>query len=101
MAWERRQRGGLYYTRSLRADGRVVREYVGRGPAAEEAAFQDAAGQTERQSRREELRAEKKAVQELRGSLLTLTRQLDGLTSHVLEAVGFHRHRGEWRKQRT
>jgi hypothetical protein len=27
--WERRERGGLYYTRSRRKDGWVVREYFG------------------------------------------------------------------------
>jgi hypothetical protein len=29
--WERRERGSLYYTRSRRKDGRVVREYFGGG----------------------------------------------------------------------
>jgi hypothetical protein len=40
--WERRQRGGHYYTRSHKVYGRVVREYVGTGPLAKLAAETDA-----------------------------------------------------------
>ncbi len=41
MAWESRERGGLYYTRSRREWGRVVRTYYGTGPIADQAAAQD------------------------------------------------------------
>jgi hypothetical protein len=40
--WERRERGELYYTRSRKVAGRVVREYVGTGPLAKLAAETDA-----------------------------------------------------------
>jgi hypothetical protein len=43
LAWEKRKRGGRYYTRSRRSpeDGRVLREYVGSGPLAKIVAEED------------------------------------------------------------
>src|SRR5829696_2006524 len=40
--WEKRERGDLYYTRSCKVSGRVVREYVGGGALGELAALMDA-----------------------------------------------------------
>lgn len=34
MGWERRQRGGRYYYRSVRRDGRPRKVYLGKGKAA-------------------------------------------------------------------
>ena len=39
--WERRERGGLYYTRSRKEAGRMVREYIGGGVLGEVAALHD------------------------------------------------------------
>lgn len=39
--WERRERGGLYYTRSKKVNGEVVRKYVGGGVLGELASQMD------------------------------------------------------------
>lgn len=48
--WERRERGGLYYTRSRREDGRVVREYIGGSVLGEIVALEE---ECERRQREE------------------------------------------------
>ena len=54
MGWEERNRGGRYYTRSRRVEGRVIREYIGGGLAGEIAAEADRIERERREA--EELR---------------------------------------------
>jgi len=101
MGWERRQRGGRYYTRSKRIGGRVVREYVGGGRVGALAVALDA---------EERARAQEKARvwREFRGELEraeTLTDQFaqaaDWLARGGLVLAGYRQHhRGEWRRRR-
>ena len=85
MAWER----GYYY-RVRRENGRVVREYVGRGRVAELMAKLDA---LDREKEREERR--------LDADLEALIETTDLLARAALVAAGYHQHkRGEWRKRR-
>jgi hypothetical protein len=99
MAWETRKRGGSYYTRSRRVNGRVVREYVGGGALGEIAAMLDEEERTECADRREALKAEHsqaRIVADLIADLDALTRQA---VAGVLHADGFHRHHGQWRRE--
>ena len=101
MAWETRNGRGRYYTRSRRVDGRVVREYIGCGPAAKLAAMYDEMKRAERDAEREAWCARK---QELERIERLLARSWEGCweqASHALTDAGFYRHhRGEWRKRR-
>lgn len=99
--WESRERGGRYYTRSRKVDGRVVREYVGGGVLGEIAALED----TYERRRREEEAAAWKEEREQMEALDGLTEELyeaaEILAKAALVASGYHQHkRGEWRKRR-
>ena len=101
MGWESRERGGLYYTRSRKENGRVVREYVGGGVLGELAASLD----TDRRCRRQEEEASRRAERERLDALLAPLEELceaaELVARAALIAAGYHRHnRGEWRKQR-
>jgi hypothetical protein len=99
--WERRERGGLYYTRSRKEGGRVVREYVGGGILGELAARMDA---EERQRREEEAVAwkeERERIRKLEGPIEELSESTNLLVRAVLLASGYRQHnRGEWRLRR-
>jgi hypothetical protein len=101
MAWEMRGVNGPYYTRSVRREGRVVREYLGSGLAAELlSVVQKEQREMQAIERRVEQReqAESAAIEAMLGNL---SAGLDAFTRAVLEAVGYHRpQRGRWRKRR-
>jgi hypothetical protein len=99
--WERRKRGGLYYTRSRKVDGRVVREYVGGGVLGEIAARMDA---DERRLREVEAALwikEREGMETLDGLTEELYEAVEVLAQAALVAAGYRQHkRGEWRKRR-
>lgn len=97
MGWDK----GRYYTRSRKVNGRVVREYIGRGEVAELAAQSDAINHADREARREARRAEKAKLDALDASVQELDELANLLARAALLAAGYRQHnRGEWRRRR-
>lgn len=101
MGWERRARGGWYYTRSKRKNGRVVREYFGCGGTAQLLAMLDEADREERSVERAEREQERAVPLATEEALSALGAELDGLVRATLIAAGYHEHRGQWRRSRS
>jgi len=104
VAWERRKRGGRYYTRSRREKGHVVREYVGTGPFAEIVAASDRTRremeEAEREQEGDRQRREMERLEALAAPILELSEAAEILIRAHLMACGYHRHKGEWRRAR-
>jgi hypothetical protein len=99
--WEKRERGGLYYTRSRKEGGRVVREYIGGDVLGEIAALED---EYERRQREEEAafwKEERERLEDLMAPIDELCEAAEVLARAALVAAGYRRHnRGQWRKRR-
>ena len=102
MAWEIRQRGGRYYTRSIRQGGRVRREYIGTGETAELIAAIDNRDRQARLTARAAERAERERIRQADMALADLDALTETLARLALVAAGYHRHhRGDWRRRRA
>jgi hypothetical protein len=105
----------LYYYKSTRIKGKVVNTLIATGEAAEYYALasrhlqglkSDAAAEVREErrierERRSELRAWRAECDEAEQSVVELTGWSEGLASAALEASGYRRRRGEWRKPRA
>ncbi len=99
--WESRERGGLYYTRSRKVRGQVVREYVGTGPHAELAAQYDALDRLRREEEARVWREERERLEALDRETRELNDLAELLAHAALLAAGYRQHeRGEWRRPR-
>ena len=99
--WESRERGGLYYTRSRKVDGRVAREYVGGGVLGELAARMDAEERRRRQEAASAWREERKSLEALDAPVEELYGVAEIFSRAVLVAAGYRQHnRGVWRMRR-
>ncbi len=96
-----KERGGPYYTRSKKVDGRVVREYLGGGTLGLLAAQADAEARHVREKEAVRWRAEKEDLEALDAPVEELSEAAETLARAVLLASGYRQHkRGEWRKRR-
>lgn len=101
MAWETRQRGGRYYTRSSRQGGQVVREYIGGGRVGQLYAEMDAIARQERQAKADAWRRESEHMEARNATIADYCRDVDELVRAALVAAGYRQHnRGEWRRTR-
>src|SRR3989442_509364 len=101
MGWERRQRGGKYYYRSVRVNGAPRKLYVGKGRAAEACAASLADRRQQRQAERDEVQAEMAQMASADATLEDSVGMTDLLMKAVLLSAGYHEHRGQWRKRRA
>ena len=100
MGWERRTRGGLYYTRSRKVRGRVVREYIGGGLLGAVAALSDAERRTQLEAQAEAWSAERAYLEAADAALHVLSDTSEAMSRGSLILAGYYRHhRGEWRKR--
>jgi hypothetical protein len=96
MPWQ-----GPYYYRSRKECGRVVREYVGRGPVADLAAQLDSFKRKQRETERAAWRAKRAELAAFDADIQVLSERADLAARAALLAAGYHVHqRGEWRKRR-
>ena len=101
MGWEKRDRGGLYYTRSRKVGGRVVREYVGSGILGHLAGLQDAQERRRREQEAALWNEERGKLQALVAPVEQLCEAAEILYRAALLAAGYRRHqRGQWRRKR-
>jgi hypothetical protein len=96
MAWETRGNQRYYY-RARKVNGRVIKEYVGTGAAAEAAAAEDEARRIAR-AKRKSVSIEGDPLTSLMDSYLEFS---DIFFNGSLVASGYYRHHGgEWRRRR-
>jgi hypothetical protein len=97
MGWDK----GRYYTRSRKVNGRVTREYIGTGKAAELSAELDALDRQWRETEQAARRAERAELDALEAPIQQMYQQTELLAHAALVAAGFRQHkRGEWRRRR-
>jgi hypothetical protein len=101
MAWEKRGGAHLYYTRSTRYEGRVLRQYVGGGDVGEAAAAADRERRAARDAEREARRSTISRLAEVDRQVAVLCEAAETATRACLLLGGYLRHdRGQWRRKR-
>jgi hypothetical protein len=99
MAWERRG-NNIYYYRKKREAGRVISKYVGKGVMAREIASMDLAERKERYDRIRAMRQQEEEFGLFDNQVTQVSLLVDQMVGGFLIIVGFHKHKGQWRRRR-
>lgn len=89
--------GNIYYYRKRREGAKVVSEYVGSG---EVAYIADHMAKREREEKREARQALTATDSQADSLLDSFSREVDTITDSYLGLLGYHRHKGQWRRGR-
>jgi hypothetical protein len=100
MAWETRERGTSYYTRSKWVDGQVVREYIGTGLLGEIVASDDELKRLQKEEAIAYWKEELGGLERDAAFLKELEEAAEILTRAHLIAAGCHHRKSEWRRER-
>jgi hypothetical protein len=101
MAWSQRKQN-VYYYKSRRIGRHVVKDYIGRGPAAELVAQADAINRDERRQRAAAAAASQRQYVDLDLGLKRFHDESNWLIRAALVAAGHYQHaRGKWRRRPT
>ncbi len=100
MSYETR-RGRKYYFGAHRAGCRVVKQYLGRGPAAKQAAAEVAQRNLDRLDQRRRELAWDNQLSILLDGLEQFWTASERALRIALLAHNYHRRRGEWRRRRA
>ncbi|MFH1698776.1 MAG: hypothetical protein ABH882_06940 [Candidatus Omnitrophota bacterium] len=99
MAWEARG-NNIYYYRKKRIARRVISEYVGRGEMAREIALMDLAERKERYNRIMIIRQQREEFGLFDNQVVRVNLFVSKMVVAFLIITGFHKHKGQWRRQR-
>ena len=99
MSWERYGTWKYYYS-ARKVDGRVRKEYLGRGPVAALASRLEDEARTRRRVETESLVHERARLAEPDAAVVTLSAACTVALNATLMAAGFHRQNyGPWRRR--
>ena len=99
MGWETRRNGTYYYRKTWR-NGRAVSEYVGAGLLGQLRASFDDEDRAQRARQLAEHRRERAQDAQAARQLAELSAFVRQAVGEVLQACGYHQHRGTWRRRR-
>jgi hypothetical protein len=100
VAWEKRERGSSYYTRSRKVDGLLIREYVGGGVLGEIAALEDTYERRRREEETAYWKEESERLESLTAPVEAFCEVAEIMARAHLVAGGYRRTGGHWRRRR-